>query len=151
MQMQMVLDFQNGVSSLAAILYGDVAITEFGWSSQVNDGSCRTKFWWARRLHSGNPRPFASAFGYGEFVMATGLVIDWHSRKLFGLEPMVLLNIQDILPNHWHAPPHHTGNSAKSLAHWPQIDRQFCQITGTWHRPTVHIVPPGTMVPTLGT
>ena len=35
---------------------------------------------------------------------------------------MVLLNIQDILPNHWHAPPHHTGNSAKSLAHSQQTD-----------------------------
>ena len=94
--MRTVLDFRNGISSLAAILYGAVAITEF-WlieSSQMTaPNSCRTKFRRARRPRSGNPRPFASAFGYGEFVMATGFVIDRHSRKVFGLEPGVKMEL----------------------------------------------------------
>jgi hypothetical protein len=35
---------------------------------------------------------------------------------------MLLHTIHAILPNHWH-----TGHR--------QTDRQFCQITGTWHAP----------------
>ena len=67
--------------------------------------SSRTKCQQARRPLYGNPSPFAYAFGYSKFVMATGFSIDRHSRKLFGLKSGVKMELE-LIRHHPHAIEH---------------------------------------------